>query len=134
MDTNRHECTDRHFANDREWISLNLNSCKFGEFISVFCFHLASACICVLFFCSCATENSHREIPAAVSMSKDAGRKKMVLVGVRLENGEKLQMILDTGAAWTCFDKSMEPKLGKRLDTTTLWNFGKGADSGIYQA
>lgn len=67
-------------------------------------------------------------------MSKDAGRKKMLVVIVRAENGENWPMILDTGAEGTCFDKSMEPKLGKRLVETTFWNFGKGQDAGIYAA
>lgn len=105
-----------------------------GKAISACFGWAASICLCLLFCCSCATEKSRRGIPAAVSMSKNAGRKKMLVVTVRLENGEKWPMILDTGAAWTCFDKSMEPKLGKRLDTGTFWNFGNGQDAGIYAA
>lgn len=132
MKTNQHEFRDTHFANDREWMNLNL--CKFVKFASSSCFYPATFCLCLLFVCSCATENSQRRLPATVSMSKNAGRRDMLIVTVRLEDGEKLPMIVDTGSSWTCFDKSLEPKLGKQLDTTTFWNFGVGKDSGIYAA
>jgi hypothetical protein len=51
---------------------------------------------------------------------------------LRLESGEQLPFILDTGSPWTLFDKSLEPKLGKRLHTGTTWNFGVKQDSDRY--
>jgi len=38
-----------------------------------------------------------------------------VFVTLRLADGEKLLFLLDTGRPNTVLDKSLEPKLGKRL-------------------
>jgi hypothetical protein len=79
---------------------------------------LLVACICLLFLCSCATEQSvHRSLPADVPINRDAGRGGFLVVTVQLEDGQKLPMILDTGAGGTLFAKSLEPKLGKPLGT-----------------
>jgi len=53
---------------------------------------------------------------------------------IRLESGEELPFLLDTGASGTCFDKSLEPRLGKRLDTGASWHFGHKLDAGEYAA
>jgi len=62
-----------------------------------------------------------------VTINKDAGHGGMLYVTLRLEDGEELPFMLDTGASATTFDKSLEPKLGKCLGTTvtTGWS-GKG--------
>jgi hypothetical protein len=89
----------------------------------------------LLLLCSCATQNSiHSQLPATVAMNKDAGREGLLVVVVRLANGEKLPLVVDTGAPITAFDKSLEPKLGQRLDTGTLRNFGVKQDVGVYAA
>lgn len=67
-------------------------------------------------------------------MNQDAGRGGLLMVTVRLADGEKLPLVVDTGAPVTTFDKSLEPKLGKRLDTGTLWNFGVAQETGAYAA
>ena len=88
-----------------------------------------------LLLCSCATENPvHSRLPAAVAMNKDAGRGDMLTVVVRLASGEKLTLDLDTGSPVTAFDKSLEPKLGKRLLTGSMVNFGVKQDAGVYAA
>lgn len=88
-----------------------------------------------LLLCSCAAENLvHSQLPATVSMNKDAGRGGLLMVVVRLADGEKLPLVVDTGSPLTVLDKSLEPKLGKRLDTTTLLNFGVTQDAGVYAA
>jgi hypothetical protein len=38
-----------------------------------------------------------------------------------MENGEKLLFTVDTGCPGTILDKSLEPKLGKRLSSSLLW-------------
>ena len=84
---------------------------------------VAGSFISLILLCSCATEPAvHRSLPANVPISKDAGRGGFLVVTVRLEDGQKLPMILDTGAGGTLFDKSLEPKLGKPLGTT--WPIG----------
>jgi hypothetical protein len=89
----------------------------------------------LLFLCSCATERvSHRRLPADVTMNKEAGRGGLLFVTLRLEDGEELPFVMDTGASGTCFDKSLEPKLGERLGTGPSWRFGLKGDAGIYAA
>ncbi len=88
-----------------------------------------------LLLCSCATEKAGRSgLPATVSMNKDAGRGGVLIVEVRLADGEKLPLVVDTGAPLTAFDKSVEPKLGERLYTATLLNFGVTQEAGVYAA
>ena len=53
---------------------------------------------------------------------------------LRLESGEELLFGVDTGTAVTSIDKSLEPKLGKRLDTIFLLNFGVMQYAGRYAA
>jgi hypothetical protein len=98
--------------------------------------------VCLVLLCSCAapphqpplivesSDSPAVEFPQAVAMNKDAGRGNFVFVTIRLKNGEKLPFILDTGAQGTVFDKSFEPKLGRRTGTNTLHVFGirRGTD------
>jgi hypothetical protein len=85
--------------------------------------------------CSCATKTREdSRLPATVSMNKDAGREGLLMVVVRLADGEKLPLAMDTGSPVTAFDKSLEPRLGKRLDTGTLKNFGVEQNVGVYAA
>lgn len=67
-------------------------------------------------------------------MDRDAGRGNWIFVSVRLEDGKELPFFLDTGASGTCFDKSLEHLLGKRLGTDTSWHFGAKGDAGMYEA
>jgi hypothetical protein len=89
----------------------------------------------LLLMCSCATENSvsPRRLPDA-AINKNAARGNEMLVMLRLEDGEELPCIVDTGSPCTVLDISLEPKLGKRLGTVTLWNFGSRLQSSVYAA
>jgi len=101
-------------------------------------------CLCLLLggllLCSCATMTrssggtAAAELPADVTMNEDAGRGNWVFVTLRLESGEELPFFMDTGTPVTLFDKSLEPKLGKRLGTKTFWNFRARSKVGIYAA
>ncbi|MGA2233847.1 MAG: aspartyl protease family protein, partial [Tepidisphaeraceae bacterium] len=57
-------------------------------------------------------------------MNKDAGRGNELFVTVRLDNGQKLPVLLDTGSSTTVIDKSLAPLLGKRLSTGPVTIFG----------
>jgi hypothetical protein len=93
---------------------------------------VGGAVMCLL-LCSCATDNAGRpRLPATVNMNKDAGRGSWLTVVVRLADGEKLPLAVDTGSPITAFDKALEPSLGKRLDTGTFWNFGVEQEGGVY--
>jgi hypothetical protein len=67
-------------------------------------------------------------------MNKDAGRGGHLMVTLRLESGEKLPFVVDTGAACTLFEKSQVSKLGKPIDKGTLWNFGVPQETASYAA
>ncbi len=89
----------------------------------------------LLLLCSCATKNLIRQqVIADVSINKDAGRGNLLFVTLRLENGEELPFVVDTGASGTAFDKSLEPKLGKRLGHDVIGVWGVKSEIGIYAA
>ena len=96
------------------------------------------AASCVL--CSCATgrhlsaAGSGLELPGDVTMNEDAGRGNWVFVTLRLDSGEELPFFVDTGTPVTLFDKSVVPRLGERLGTRTISNFGTESKAGIYAA
>jgi Aspartyl protease len=85
--------------------------------------------------CSCATQSSiYPWIPATVALNKEGGRGDWIMVTLRLENGEELPFVLDTGCPVTVFEKSLKLKLGKSLGKKTFWNFGVKQESDIYAA
>lgn len=94
---------------------------------------LAFACLVLL--CSCATHpTAGRQLPADITISKDAGRGGFVIVPLRLDSGEELPFVVDTGSPITIFDKSFERKLGARLGAGTATNFDLNRDVDIYAA
>ena len=95
--------------------------------------HFLGIFVSLLFMCSCATKSSLGcRLPADVEMNKDAGRGNELIVTLRLESGDELPFVVDTGCPTTLFDKSLEPKLGKRLGAGTFGNFGTKEEMGIY--
>lgn len=76
----------------------------------------------------------HPPLPAEVEMAKDAGCGNWVFVTLRLENGDVLPCIVDTGCPITLLDKSLESKLGPCLDTGTVLDFGSKQEAGRYLA
>jgi hypothetical protein len=95
----------------------------------------ASIFVCSFFLCSCTTEpTAHRSLPEDVAINKDAGRGSLLIVTVRLESGQKLPFIVDTGAGGTLIDKSLESKLGKPAGTTVLELAGVTCTNNYYAA
>ncbi|HTV61865.1 MAG TPA: hypothetical protein VMH30_04770 [Verrucomicrobiae bacterium] len=82
----------------------------------------------------CYAAETMPSLPADISLNPDAGRGNWIIVAVGLADGEKLPFIVDTGLPVTVFDPSLEPLLGKRLNTATLWNFGVGHHANVYRA
>ncbi len=77
----------------------------------------------------------HPQLPVDVTMNKGAGRGSWLIVALRLEGGEELPFVVDTGPPVTLLDKSLEPKLGKRLETMTFSSpAGDKQESGAYLA
>src|SRR5258708_700223 len=72
-------------------------------------------------------------LPADVTMNKDAGRGNFLFLTIRLENGEALPFIMDTGSSLTVFEKSLESKLGNCLGTDLAHLPGNNR-SGFYAA
>ena len=93
------------------------------------------------FLCSCAT-NPHSpaiaaatELPADTVINQDAGRGCHLTVILRLEDGEEMLFMVDTGSPITLLDKSLESKLGRRRDTKTISFPGGGPErAGLYAA
>src|ERR1700761_7868204 len=80
--------------------------------------------LCVLAV-SCATaRHAQPQLPSDVQMNSDAGRGKWLILSIRLEDGEELPFVVDTGCEVTCLDKALEGKLGKPRDAGTYDHFG----------
>ena len=91
--------------------------------------------VVLAFLCFCSVETALASgLPADITLNKDAGRGGMVFVTVRLDDGEKLPVVLDTGCPTTCLDQSLESKLGNRIRTDTLWAFGVRSQINVYSA
>src|ERR1041385_2051776 len=65
-----------------------------------------------LLICSCATAPPR---PPDVSLNSDTLRDGMVIVNLRLDSGDDMPFLVDTGSPGTLFDKSLVSKLGRRL-------------------
>lgn len=65
-------------------------------------------------------------------MNEEAGRGGDLMVTVRLESGEELPFIVDTGASGTLIDQSWEPKLGKSIGTANFQSWGVIHTNRIY--
>ena len=98
--------------------------------------------VCLVLWCSCTTfpnwdadDSIRPPLPAETSFDKGAGRGDLVCLKLRLERGGELLFAVDTGAQVTLLDKSLEPKLGKRLGSVEVryspYGAGKG---GAYRA
>lgn len=94
-----------------------------------------STLLCLLLWRSPAAGLSIQPpLPADVAMNQDAGRGGLLVVKLRLESGGELPFIVDTGSSITILDKSLEPKLGRRLDTADSFFFGVETESQLYAA
>lgn len=93
------------------------------------------ACASLGLLCSCATKPlNHPQLPTEVTINRDAGRGGLLMVTLRLQSGDELPFIVDTGSPGALFDKSLVSKLGKRLPlgTWTVRTPGGKQKSGIY--
>ena len=86
----------------------------------------------LLFLCSC--EAIHPQLPADVPMNKDVVCENGLMVTLRLKSGEELLFAVDTGSPCTFLDKSLEPGLGRRLDTVPMYSWGSRQRCGLYPA
>ena len=79
----------------------------------------------LLVLCSCVAQaQAGRQLPAPVTINKEAGRGGHLIVTLTLENGKEVPFVVDTGAPATVLDESLEPELGKCLGQSSLnwWN------------
>ena len=82
----------------------------------------------------CAQAIAGPQLPTDVIINKDAGRGGYLIVTLRLESGQELPFIVDTGSPMTLLDKSFEPKLGKRLGKMTVTTVKDGKQKGYRYA
>jgi len=96
--------------------------------------------VCLMFAGACATTPRHSvissglELPADVTMTTNVLRDGWLFFNLRMESGEGVPFMVDTGAARTLLDVSFEPKLGNRLGTAKINHFGARYEGGIYMA
>jgi len=87
--------------------------------------------LCALVLCSCA---SPPQLPPDVDMNPEAGRGGDLIAKLRLENGEEMSFVVDTGSPGTLFDKTLASKLGWRLPigNVNVPVGGEAQKSGVY--
>jgi hypothetical protein len=101
---------------------------------------MLGAILSLLLLCSgVAAPHSSAIIPAAdlpgdVNINKEAGRGGLLIVTLRLDGGDELPFLVDTGANGTVLGKSLEPKLGKRLGTGTARGWDSKGNANLYAA
>jgi hypothetical protein len=84
---------------------------------------------------SCATGPAGRHgLPPTVAFDEETGRGRLLILMVRLEGGEQLPFLFDTGTAISCIDQSLEPRLGRRLGPATVIHFGVKHEGSLYPA
>jgi hypothetical protein len=74
------------------------------------------------------------QLPADVTISKETGYGRHILINIRLQDGEVLPFAVDTGLPITILDESLKSKLGKRLGVVKLSDWGAKQRGGIYAA
>lgn len=87
-----------------------------------------------LLCCCAAGAPAQPLLPPDVPINQDAGRGGWLIVTLQLESGQKLPVILDTGAGGTVLSKSLAPKLGKRLGTAIVSHWGRNSTNDVYAA
>ncbi len=88
----------------------------------------------VLLCCWATKSAADATLPAEVPINPEAGRGGWLVVTLKLESGEELPVVVDTGTSGTFLDKSLEPKLGKRLDTAEFQSWGTKKKVNVYAA
>src|SRR5580658_8439889 len=73
-------------------------------------------------------------LPADIVMNPEAGRGGQLNITIRLADGQQLPVLVDTGANATVLDKSLEPKLGKRLGKGLASGWGAKGTADLYAA
>lgn len=92
----------------------------------------AGLIIALVVSCCCMARSAiSGALPAEVPINAEAGRGGLLIVPLRLESGEELPFILDTGSG-TCFDKSFAPGLGKAVGTETVQSWGVKTKVNVY--
>jgi hypothetical protein len=74
------------------------------------------------------------QLPDPIYINQDAGHHHLLFVTVRLQGGKDLTFYVDTGCPVTVLDKSLTPKLGKRLDIVEIFMQPRVQQSGSYRA
>jgi hypothetical protein len=98
---------------------------------------LATAAL--LFLGACVPRNSCTPVvPVEATCNEDAGTGglwgKPLFLTLRLEGGEELTFNVDTGAPVTVLDRSLQPRLGKRLGTKPIHYAWRSGTADTYPA
>lgn len=71
-------------------------------------------------------------LPADVALNPDAGRGGYLMVTLHLADGEELPFMVDTGSSGTALDRSLKPKLGRRIGKATASGWGVKNKTDVY--
>jgi len=123
-------------------ITSHFNSVRVTPSLLALRVRVIGAGVCMVLLCSCATplnwdadDSIRPPLPAETAFDTGAGRGDLIYLRLRFEKGEELVFAVDSGVQVTALDKSLEPKLGKRLGSVeahyTAYGVGEG---GAYKA
>src|SRR5258708_26762402 len=81
-----------------------------------------ACCVLVILLLCCLrapADTVPRQLPDEIVLNPEAGRKGFLFVTLRLDSGEALPFMVDTGSPITLLATKLEPKLVNRLMTPT---------------
>jgi hypothetical protein len=91
------------------------------------------ATLAVMTLCDSQADNSVKApLPPELPMGHNAGRGGYVIVPLRIDGGRELPFLVDTGAAHTLFDKSLEAQLNRSRGNTIIDSWEGQEKAAVY--
>src|SRR2546425_3715450 len=93
--------------------------------------------VCLVLLSSCATapiwfpaDSIRPPLPTEISLNKGAGRGDNLFVTLRLDTGEELLFLVDTGSPCTVFDRPLSQNWGSGLGRRKARGLGGNGEGG----
>ena len=95
-----------------------VRSCKLRELrkVNTAFFQIILVALSQILVCVHAAQNEIK-LPPEIAMNRTAGHWGRLFVNIRVGGAEDVLFLLDTGASRTVVDKSLQRRLGKRLES-----------------
>jgi hypothetical protein len=121
-------------------ITSHFNSVRATPSLLALRVRVIGAGVCLVFWCSCTTfpnwdadDSIRPPLPAETAFDIGAGRGGLIYLRLHTERLGELVFAVDSGAQWTALDKSLEPKLGRRLGSVETHTHYGVREGGAYK-